>query len=123
MNRLGLISIANRLFPSFTSTQSTCSLRLPDLELDISPNDRLRLMLDRRELKMVYVDTLMTLLKKNSIVVINTFMETRSFYIFTDAENLNLDIRMISEIYKNKELIEDCISKALPDCINAKLFI
>lgn len=123
VNRLGLNGIADKLFPSFTSTQNTCSSLLPNLELDISPKNRLELMLDRHELEKVYIDALMILLKKNSTVIINAFQETYGFYIFSDATNLNLDIRMISEIYKNKELVEDCVSKALSNRIDVKLFI
>lgn len=124
INRLGLNSVADKLFPSFKSIKSNCSLQhLPDLELDISPKNRLELMLDGHELEKIYVDALMMLLKKNSTVVIDTSLQTHGFYIFTDAANLNLDIRMISEIYKNKELVEDCVSKALSDCIDVKLFI
>lgn len=123
VNRLGLNSIADKLFPSFTSTKNACSSLLPNLELDISPKNRLELMLDRRESEKVYIDALMTLLKKNSTAMIHASQETHGFCIFSDATNLNLDIRMMSEIYKNKELVEDCVSKALSDRIDVKLFI
>lgn len=124
VNRLGLNSVADKIFPSFKSIKSSCSLQhLPNLELDISPKNRLKLMSNGHELEKVYVDALMMLLKKNSTVVIDTSSDTRGFYIFTDAANLNLDISMISEIYKNKELVEDCVSKALSDCVDVKLFI
>ena len=123
MNRLGLSNVADKLFPSFMSTQSGCSSCLPDLELDITPKNRLKLMLDGHELEKIYIDALMVLLKKNSTVVIDTSLESHGFYIFTDAANLNIDIKMISEIYKNKELVEDCVSKALSDCVDVKLFI